>query len=154
METASATDWTASVCLCVTPRGADIAHGRVRFEVPATVTVENGQWQDLGVMSSQKSYTALAQIRLPKQGRFEIRGWAESLDPSDQVIFGRSKAVYVIATKDRVLSGEGSFLTVELTELKRQKEAGTISYDEYQKRSKSLMGHRASDSVERKSTLK
>lgn len=124
-----------------------VSKARIRFEQagdPASKQSAPRQFsrQELESITPGKTYDATARVPLPEAGRVEYRGWVESLDADGNVVVGQSTSLYVVVTPKKVLSGPGSFETVELVELKRRRDAKEITPDEYEQRAKALTGRK------------
>lgn len=116
---------------------ADAEKIQVSFEVEGPARIKVDKSLEMPGLKSGESANLHVEAVLPA-GRSEIRAQVQGWDSAGALVFGRSIPLYVIARPEKVLSGKDGFLAVELTELKRQFEAGEIDEASYRARSQDL----------------
>ncbi|MBI4556117.1 MAG: hypothetical protein HY706_00915, partial [Candidatus Hydrogenedentes bacterium] len=137
------------VTLTVTPWN-DVARAEVRFETSTLdVSILGATRVELGVLAGGQSITASTRIRFTSTGQTEVRGWIYAFDERNALLYGRSRALYVVASPSGVLMGDTSFIDLEIGEAKRLLAAKSLTENEYDARIRNLVGHRA---IERSET--
>ncbi|MBI4556940.1 MAG: hypothetical protein HY706_05095, partial [Candidatus Hydrogenedentes bacterium] len=139
----SITGGEAIITLTATPWN-DVARAEVRFETStADVSILGATLVELGALAGGQSVTASTRIRFASAGQTEVRGWVYAFDERNALLYGRSRALYVVASPSGVLVGDTSFIDLEIEEAKRLLAVKSLTKDQYDARIQNLIGHRA-----------
>ncbi|MBI4556939.1 MAG: hypothetical protein HY706_05090 [Candidatus Hydrogenedentes bacterium] len=139
----------AIVTLTATPWN-DVARAEIRFETStADVSILGATLVELGALAGGQSITVSTRIRFASAGQTEVRGWIYAFDERNTLLYGRSKALYVVASPSGVLVDDTSFIALEIGEARRLLAAKSLTKDQYDTRIKSLVGHRAIEHSDR-----
>jgi len=139
-------DGRGAVRLEIRP-GVAVSRLNVLFEASGDAHIDGESAWSHSSLGVGQTVTAEAAIAFPRTGRGEVRGWVEGCDETGKTLFGVSRALYIIAMGDRILSGDSSFLALELAELDRQLAAGEVSRGEYQQKRQAVLSGGAKETI-------
>ena len=128
---------TIRVTFRVTPDTA-VARMNVRFTQTGGVEFESYAEKSLGGAGPGQMLETSVDARLAEPGKAELRGWVEACDGKGKQVFAGSRALYLVISHERVLVGNDGFMELELAELERQRQAGAISSQEYERRAQRI----------------
>jgi len=137
---------TIRVTLRVTPDTA-VARMSVRFTQTGGVKFESDAEKSLGAAGPGQMLETSVDARLAEPGKTELRGWVEACDAEGKQVFAGSRALYLVISHERVLVGNNGFMELELAELERQRQAGAISSQEYERRAERIRSGGATETI-------